>query len=232
MTAEHLDHAGAHHAGDVGDLLDGERHHRQQQVLPGATVPTAGRQPAEQHAEHQRQQRGDHEIGHRDPRQRSTHHHVIRRRVAPDGRDHPQRHTDQQRGQNRPHPQLQTGREALADQLADIEVLVLEGRTEIALHQIAQIAQILHRQWLIQVIGRAQVLLDFRGQAALAIEGAARGDPHQEERQGDHDQQGGNRLQQPFEGVAQHPVLRPGRCPGVSLLLVTVVCQCEVSSCR
>ena len=57
---------------------------------------------------------------------------------------------------------------------------------------------------LVEIIGRENVLLDFRGQFPLLIEWAAFGHPHQEECHDDDDEQGRNGAKQSAHDETQH----------------------------
>ncbi len=67
-----------------------------------------------------------------------------------------------------------------------------------------EIDEILLVDRLVEIIGGLDIVLDFRGQAALAVERTTRRDPHHEERNGDDDEERGNRAHKSPDGVRQH----------------------------
>src|SRR5690606_3309298 len=100
--------------------------------------------------------------------------------------------------------QAQRDREACGDQFRDAVVLVLERRAEVAAGYVPEIAAELLHQRLVQVVGRAQVRLDLRGQLLLGVERPARRGTDHEERQRDEDQERRNRAEETGQRVSQH----------------------------
>ena len=75
---------------------------------------------------------------------------------------------------------------------------------QIAMRQPLQIQRILLIDRLVEIIGGFDVAFDFRRQAAIGIEGAARRGMHHEKGQGDDNEHGGQGAKKAPEGIACH----------------------------
>ena len=119
VGAQHFEHLRAHQPHDQRELEDGERHRRQDDVMPalgreqaggppaelhGVAAAEAG-EPAEQHGEHQDQQDADQEGGQRHAQQGDRQEHLAQEAAAPQRRIHAHGNADQQRQRaRRPGP--------------------------------------------------------------------------------------------------------------------------------
>src|SRR5262249_41998721 len=101
-------------------------------------------------------------------------------------------------------------REAAPDQLVDREVLVLEGRTEIALQDVAEVAQVLLSERFVEVVDALEARLDLGGNRLLGAEWPAPRQPDEEEGDGDDEEDRRHRAEQPLHRIAQHPGVPPG----------------------
>jgi hypothetical protein len=102
-------------------------------------------------------------------------------------------------------------RHAEADQLGDRAVGVAKGRPQVAAQDVAEVADVLARQWLVQVVPRLYVGADLRREGPLQVERAARRHPHDEEGDGDDDQQDRRHAGETPGEIARHgPII--SRC--------------------
>ncbi|MNH01952.1 hypothetical protein D3C79_611780 [compost metagenome] len=190
-----LDHAAAHDARDGGDVVHHHAKHRQHHELHPSPLPAPGGEPAKVDAEEEHQQGRQHEARDHHPGHGRRHQQIVddgvlfeRRYGAEDGPQHHRQHEGRRANLGR-------DRQRLADQIVDAEVLVLEGGTQIALQQVAQIGEVLHAYGLVQAVFGLDVGQDFRRQGAFAGKGVTRSETHHEEGDGDQDQQGRDRFQ-------------------------------------
>ncbi len=123
----------------------------------------------------------------------------MKRRERSDG------NSQNQGERHRDRPELKCHGKSLAYQFRHREILVLEGGTEIAVCQRAEVASVLGPNRSIQAVRTLQVGHDFGRQRLLLIERAARGRADEEKGNSDNDEQGGNRAGQAGQKVAQHP---------------------------
>lgn len=132
---------------------------------------------------------------------------VVRQPVTPQCAESSQDQADNQRQHHRAHPQFERNGETQADQLRDAEVLAGKGRPEIAMCQVAQIAQVLLRDGFVQMIGVHQIGLHFRRDDPPGIEGSPGRQPHHQECQGNDDEQRGNGPDDAFDQHGQQVTL-------------------------
>ena len=134
-------------------------------------APAAGRQPLQGDAEDQGQDRGHDKTGNDDADHRDDDDRVVRSLIAVQRPEGAERKADDQGQDHGAQAQFERDGKTLADQLGDTEVLAGEGRPEVALRQIAQVAQILLIERLVQVIGVQQIGLHFRRHHPPRVEG-------------------------------------------------------------
>ena len=70
--------------------------------------------------------------------------------------------------------------------------------------QIAKIEEVLLVERLVEIIGLLDVVLDFGGQPALAVERSPRRKPHHEEGERDDDEQRGDRTHHAPNRIGEH----------------------------
>ena len=199
---EYLGHAAAAQPRERRCVGERQRDDRQY-VAPSGVVPAGGK-PAEADREDQHQERC-----HDDRRQRQSqcggcYQHPVSRPVARHGRERAAGDADDHRECERQAADGDADWQASRDQLVDGEVLVPERRPQVAASEHADVSRVLMEDRLVQVIGGAQVRLNFWRQAALAIERPARGCPGQEEGHRDDGEQGDEGERQPAKNVASH----------------------------
>ena len=180
-------------------------------TLPSQPPTGSQREPE---AEDQGEQRREDEIRNHDAGHGRPHRRIVGGGILAQRGQRADRDAGDERQQHGDAAQAQRDRKAAGDQLGDGEILVLQRGSEIAVHQAAEIAQELHRQRLIQVIGMDQPRLDLRRDHALLVEGAARGDAHQEEGEGDDQQQRRDGAEKTLGGKSEHRESGPARDGG------------------
>ncbi len=195
VGAHHLDHRGAHQARDDGDLRQGQRDDRQEQVVEvhPSEIEAAGGEPFQVDAEQHGEQRTGHERGDGDADHGDAHHRVVGKRVLPDGGEHAEQDAEEHGDGDREQTDGQRDGQALAQQLADVLVVENHGGAEVALHHFAQIVEILFLDRLVEAEAGLEVGFDRRGQHAFGRVRVAGRRAHHEEHDGDDHQHGRDR---------------------------------------
>ena len=106
-------------------------------------------------------------------------------------RDDPGRNAEEQRHQQRGQPERDAHRQSLADELAHREVALPQRGTEVPAQQPADVTQVLHRQRPVEAVEPLEVGAHRSCERLLLVEGPARGQSHDEERQRDDGEQRG-----------------------------------------
>jgi len=125
--------------------------------------------------------------------------------VLAERREHPGGDANDHGKHHGERAELERVGQALADQLGDGEVAIDVARAEITAKHVAEIAEILEVERLVEPIGAEHVRHDLRRQRPLEVERPAGGKAHQEEGDGDDDEDRRDRAQQPAEDEAWHP---------------------------
>ena len=134
----------------------------------GEGAIAADREPAELDREHVEQEDSDHELRRRDRRERGDHQDPVDRTAAVGRGDDPGAQADEQLDDDGAGHELQGRRQARQDQRRDLRLLDV-GAAEIALQQIAEIAQVLLPQGQVEA-ELAPDALDHRGRGVAARE--------------------------------------------------------------
>ena len=194
VGAQHLDHRGAHQAGDDGDLRQRERDDGQGEVVEthSPEIETGYGEPTEPQSEDQRQQRTGDEGRYRNADHGDAHGGIVRSRVLPHGGGDPEANASEKRDRDGESADGKGDGQALGQEFRDVLVLVLHRRAEIACNHIAQVFEVLLMDRLIEAEAGAHVGFDFGGQLAVDGVGVAGRGPHQEEGDGDYGQHGGD----------------------------------------
>ncbi|ENN87988.1 hypothetical protein RHSP_50437 [Rhizobium freirei PRF 81] len=208
VLAHHLDHRAAHQPRDAGRMRQRQHDDWQDQEFDRAVAPAADRQPAERVAEDELKDRSDQEARHDQADEEPAAQPIVGRTVlikrpetayehADDGCEHEGSAADGQRIGEAGH-----------DLLGDGEILIGERGAKVALHDVADIDQVLLNQGLIEVVMSREVGFDFRRQWPFAIEGAAGSETQNEKAYRYGNPHDGDCRQQTTESIAKHGLRR------------------------
>jgi len=140
--------------------------------------------------EKQDQQRRDDKSGHANGQRGQKTAGIIRPSPAPGCGEKTDRQPDAHRKPERQGAEQHGDRQSLCDDVIDRMIAIFERDTEVAVRQIAQVAEVLFPDRFIEMIFRLQGALDFRRRRrALAVKRPAGSEMHQGKRQRADDQQ-------------------------------------------
>jgi hypothetical protein len=160
-------------------------------------------------SENQDEKRSNHENGERNSDHRKRHRSVVPGAVAPQRGNDSDRQADEQGPEQGGGSDDYVNRETLLDDVVYGRAAVLIRRTQIAVQHSHQVAEILFVKGLIEVVFALDIRFDFGRDFFLGIEWSARRGVQQQKRQGDDDQNRGDRAQQAGDDVAKQ-VNSPG----------------------
>jgi hypothetical protein len=187
VRAKRLDHGGADHARHNGDLGQGEDDHREHDGPHRAVVPAADGKPGQHEAEHDLEDRRDHEVRDRQAHRAEAGHHVIGPAVLAEGRNRAERAADEDRDQKRKRAERHGDGEAAGEEIADREIAEVEGRPEIAPKERREVEPVLLDEGAVELVDPAEVFHDLRFERLLQVEGATR--RHTDQKKGNRDDQ-------------------------------------------
>ena len=188
-----VQHSFAHQARDFAGKKQAERDGRQNHV-PGRFPQRRRAASFNLMAKIKIKQRRDHKARHAHGQHGQKTAGIIRPAPAPGGGEKSDRQARPHGETKRQRAERHRNRQSLRDDVVDGVVAVFERDAEIAVRQIAQIADVLFPDRLIEMIFRLEVALDFRRRRrAFTVERPAGREMHQAERQRADDQQQRNR---------------------------------------
>jgi hypothetical protein len=191
-----------------GDAVEAG-HERDEGVAEGRPAP-ADRQPGDVQRDLRQQDQADPEVRRRHADERGEHRAEVDPGVAAHRRQHPERDADADRDHERPEAQLDRGRHPLEDDRGHRQLLPDRG-AEVALQGLAQPADVLHRERLVEAVDAVEAL-DVGDRRLLAEhdpDRVAGRQVHEHEHQDRHPEEDERQREEPPDDVLQHASAYP-----------------------
>ncbi len=229
VLVEHLEHAAAGEARDVGGVNETEGKRGQDAVL--GEIPAGGVHPAQLQGEEEDEERAHDKGGHADADHGEGGGGVVDAGVFLHRGDDAEGNADGEGDEDGPEAEFEGGGKFVGEDLVDGAVGVFERGAEVDAEggvdvvvgaavlggvgeeapggeflrgDVPEVGAVLVEEGLIEAVVRLEVALDFRGDGFLGGEGAAGHESQHEKRRRDDDEQDGDRLQEAAKDEAEH----------------------------